>query len=442
MQNKKSILIYIAIFFPIFIVAQDVIGVMDAVNIAMKNNHDIKIAKNNIKIAENNASVMNSGFLPSLNVNGELSDSKKDFYSESADGRKIEVNDAVTEAYNYGVFLNYRLFDGLARYYNYKKFKLNYTLSELKARAIIENTLIKLVESYYEVAKLNSKIDNQKRTIDISNERYNRTKSQFKYGQATKLDLLRSEVDKNNDSIRYINSLRELELSIRDFNVILARDVYTKFDVDTTVLFNQDIEEGNMMSLALEQNVDYLIALQNIDIANVSKKHSISGYIPNLNVRGGYSANNSESTAGFFPISRGSGYNVSASLNWNLFDGGKTQVQMQNAKILKLNAQEALLKKKIELEREVSNAFINYKNSLYIMKAERKNMETNRLNFMFSDDKFSMGQISSIDYRKAQVDLEDSINRYNEAKYSAKLAELRLMKLAGLFIQEVNSIDN
>ena len=49
----------------------------------------------------------------------------------------------------------------------------------------------------------------------------------------------------------------------------------------------------------------------------------------------------------------------------------------------------------------------------------------------------SLGQISSLDFRKAQVDLEGSINGYNEALYSAKIAEMELLKLAGLFLDEL-----
>jgi len=437
MQKKIHKFITIILMLPVFTLAQETLGVLDAVNIAMKENRNIKIAKNNIKIAENNASVMNSGYLPTLSTNGALSKRNEDSYTEDINGTVGGEDDVTTESYNYGVSLNYRLFDGFGRYYNYKKFQSNYTLSELQGRATIENTLMKLIVSYYEVAKLTSKLKNQSRTIEISNERHKRTKSQFDYGQATKLDLLRSEVDRNNDSINYINTYRELQVSRRDFNVILARDVHTAFVVDTLVAFNQDVNENKMMDLALQQNVDYLIAEQNVDIAELNKKSNRSGFMPSIDLSGGYSGSNSQISPSVIAVNEKNGYNASASLNWNLFDGGKTHVQVQNAKIAELNAQEQSYDQQNNLEREVSNAYINYENSLFIMKAEEKNMQTNQLNFTYSRDQFSLGQITSIDYRKAQVDLEGSINRYNEAKYSAKVAELQLMKLAGLFMEEV-----
>ena len=439
MQKKISNLIIVILIFPVFSFAQDVLGIKDAVNIAMKDNHDIKIAKNNVKIAENNASVMNSGYLPTLSSNGSVSKKKEDTFVDLGGGATREVDGAKTDAYSYGISLNYRLFDGLGRYYNYQKFQSSYSLTELQARAVIENTLMKLIVSYYDVAKLSSKIENQKRTIEISNERMTRTESQFAYGQATKLDLLRAEVDKNNDSINYMNTYRELQIAKRDFNVVLARDVRTDFKADTVVLFGQDILEDTMMNLALEQNVDYLIAMQNVGIAELDKKSRRSGYMPKVDLNGGYSGNSVKSTGGAFLANEAQGYNGGLSLSWNIFDGGRTHVQVQNAKIAEENAQEQVYNQENNLMREVSNAYVNYQNLLFIMQAELKNMQTNKLNFSYSKDKFDLGQINSIDYRKAQVDLEGSINRYNDAKYSAKVAELQLMKLAGLFMQEVNN---
>lgn len=417
--------------------SQQPLSLSDAVDVAMNENHDIRIARNNIKIAANNASVLNSGYLPSLTANGGVSRKNEDTYTDMGGGNSRDVAGAVTDNYNYGLSINYRLFDGLGRLNNFKKLKSAYTLMELQARAVVENTLMAVIQSYYQVANFSSRLENQKRTLEISNERYERAKMQFEFGQASKLDLLRSEVDKNNDSINYINTNRELQISRRNFNVLLARNVKTEFEVDTNVLFKDAVVEDSVMEMALQQNVDYMISKQNVDIAQLDTKTVRAGYIPKIDLSGGYSGNNTQSTGGAFLVSEAYGFNARASLSWDLFDGGRTHTQVQNAKIVELNAQEQIYNQEINLMREVSNAFINYENSLFIMEAENKNKETNNLNFEYSRGQFVLGQITSIDYRKAQVDLQESINRFNDAKYTAKIAELQLMKLAGLFMQEV-----
>jgi len=435
MKNYRLLLIIFLV--PLFGSAQQMLKITDAVDIAMSENHDIQIARNNIKIAENNAALMNSGYLPSLSTNGSVSTKNQDTYTDLGGGNDRRVDNAITDAYSYGVSLNYRLFDGMGRHYDYKAFQSNLTLSELQARSVIENILMDLIVSYYQIANLTSRLENQTRTIEISNERFERTKMQFEYGQATKLDLLRAEVDKNNDSINYINTFRELQISRRNLNVLLARDVTTHFEVDTNVVFKQEVNIDTLMQLSLNQNVEFLMSKQGVDIAQLGTKATRSGYIPKVDLSGGYSGSSTSSTGGAFLANDAYGYNVLASLSWNIFDGGRTHTQMQNAKIAELNAQEQVYNQEINLMRLVSNAYINYENSIFVMRAEEKNKQTNQLNFEYSNDQFMLGQITSIDYRKAQVDLEESINRFNDAKYNAKVAELQLMKLAGLFMQEV-----
>ena len=408
-----------------------------ATQITMQNNYDIQIAKNNIRIAENNAGILNSGYLPALvgNAGGNYSNNNTDITYTTGD--QVSRDGAVSKTYNASLGLNYRLFDGMNRHYNYKVLKADYSLSELRARAMIENTLIGLIRSYYEVANLTSRIENIKRTLVVSNTRYNYVKDQHFYGQATQLDLLNSEVDLNNDSISFINTRRELELAMNNLRVVLSIEMDRSFSVDTNVVFAANVEKNRMLESAFNRNVDYLIAQQNQDISSILIKQSKAGYIPTLDINGKYGILGLNNDVGTLLAQNTTGLSAGISLNWNIFDGGRTRTNQLNAEIALDNTNQQLAQSKIELERQVADAYSNYSNALFILRTEEKNKETNRLNFSRSGEMYRLGQISSIDFRKAQVDLEDSINRYNQALYFAKIAELDLMKLAGLFLDEL-----
>ena len=408
-----------------------------AVQITMNNNYDIQIAKNNIRIAENNAGVLNSGYLPLLqgSASGKYNNSNTDL--TFSNGESVTRSGAVSKSYNASLGLNYRLFDGMNRHYNYQVLKADYSLSELQARAVIENTLIGLIRSYYEVANLTSRIENIKRTMNISRVRYKYVKDQHFYGQSTQLDMLNSEVDLNNDSINFINTRRELELAQNNLNVVLGLQMDYFFKVDTLISFVPDITKSDILRNAINRNVDYLIAQQNRDISDLLIKQSKSGYVPAIDLNGSYSVNGLSNDIGTLLKQNTNGFSTGISLNWNIFDGGRTRTKELNARIALENTNQQLARSRIELERQVADAWSNYSNALFVLKAEEKNRETNRLNFSRSGEMYRLGQISSIDFRKAQVDLEDSINRYNQALYFAKVAELDLMKLAGLFLDEL-----
>ena len=118
-------------------------------------------------------------------------------------------------------------------------------------------------------------------------------------------------------------------------------------------------------------------------------------------------------------------------MTWNLFDGGRTRSLVQNAKINYENQQ--LQKEQIALEitRDFNNAWEDYQTKLYVLEAQEKNVQTNAVNFTRTEEQFKLGQISSIEFRQAQLNLINAKNAKNIAKYDAKLAELQLLQLSG-----------
>jgi outer membrane protein TolC len=104
---------------------------------------------------------------------------------------------------------------------------------------------------------------------------------------------------------------------------------------------------------------------------------------------------------------------------------------MQNAKIAVLNQQISLQQTAQILQRNVSNAWAFYQNSLFVLEAESKNLQTNQRNFERTVEQQKLGQITNIEFRQAQLNLLNAQLNYNRAKYAAKTAELALLQLSG-----------
>ena len=77
------------------------------------------------------------------------------------------------------------------------------------------------------------------------------------------------------------------------------------------------------------------------------------------------------------------------------------------------------------------NALEVYQNRQAVFSIQEKNVETNQNNFDRSKEQFSLGSISSISFRQAQINLINAQTNMNKAKYDAKLAELQLLQLTG-----------
>ncbi|MCM8569336.1 TolC family protein [Gramella jeungdoensis] len=402
---------------------------------ALEENFGIRLARNDVEIAENNQSILNSGYLPSLSGNAGANYDINDRLTEP-DGREpVDQRDIENTRYNASINLDYTLFDGLGRLYNYRSLKEQYDLSQLQARETIENTILQIMSVYYEVARLSENVGVLEESLGISQNRVTRAKYQFQYGQANNLVVLNARVDVNNDSIALIEAEQRLRNTKRDLNVLLNREISSnEFKVDTTVNFISELELESFVDQAELNNVSLLQIEKNLEISDYDIRISKSGYLPTLGLTGSYGWNRNESAAtAFFPGSTTTtdGLAAGLSLRWDIFDGGRTSVQIKNSKIRYQN-QEIIKDQLIsEVERDIANALGNYRNKLYILNVQQENVETNMDNFNRSEEQYKLGRITSIEFRQAQINLLDARTSLNLAKYDAKLAELQVLQLTG-----------
>ncbi len=402
---------------------------------ALESNYGIKIARNQVEIAENNQSILNSGYLPS--VRG-LAGARYDLNDRVTDpeGREtVEQIGIENNAYNASINVDYILFDGLGRFYNYKSLKEQYDLSQLEARETIENTILQLFAVYFEIARLTENIEVLEEALKVSRERVTRAGYQFEYGQVNNLAVLNATVDVNRDSINLLQARQQLENTKRDLNVLVDREITDRnYVVDTTVRFLPRIQLEDLIGEAEVNNVRLLQNERDLAISDYAIKVSRSGYLPTVGLTGSYGWNRNRSAeTAFFPgsVTTTEGISGGVSLSWDIFDGGRNHVRVQNAKIVHESQELFREQIKLEVRRDIANALGTYENRLYVYEVQEENVVTNEDNFARSQEQFRLGRITSIEFRQAQINLLDARTSLNLAKYDAKLAELELLRLTG-----------
>ena len=84
-----------------------------------------------------------------------------------------------------------------------------------------------------------------------------------------------------------------------------------------------------------------------------------------------------------------------------------------------------------QLTRDVYNAWEFYQNTLFKLQVQETNVQTNQRNFERTNEQYKLGQINSIDFRLAQINLLNAERDLSQSKYDAKNAEYQLLYLAG-----------
>lgn len=421
-------------FFVVSMMAQEVplLTKQQALQETLAKNFDIQLVENTIEIADNNQDLLNSGYLPTLIGNAGASYDLQDQQATFQNGETNTIDGAETQRFNASLNLNYTLFDGLGRYYNYKALKEQYALTELQARETIETTMLQLFTVYYEVARLTENVTVLKETFENTKKRLTRAQYAFEYGQNNKLEVLNAEVDIVTDSTNLLNTLQLLRNTKRDLNVISNTDLQRRFVVDTSVQFIAPLQLDAFIEDAEKNNVRLLQAEKNKTISDYNVKQSRAVFLPSLGLTGSYGWNQGEfPVTSFLASNQSVGFSAGLNLTWNLFDGGTSITNIKNAKITLQNQEIQQAQFKNEVRRDIANAQDEYINRLAVFELQGQNVVTAQNNFERSNEQNKLGQITSVELRQAQINLLNAKTNKNAAKYQAKLAELQVLQLVG-----------
>lgn len=407
-----------------------------AVSRAIMENHGIVIARNNTEIASNNANPGMSGLLPTVTVNGGATLTSNDTEIEFVTGQNQNVTDAQTVSTNASITASYTLFDGLSNWNRYRQSQSLEDVAMANERLTVENTLVSVIAQYYEVARQTQNVEVALESIAISLDRYERSSARRELGGGVSLDLLNAEVDLNRDSVVYRTAFTQLQNAKRSLTALLALNPSTDFEVDTIVRFETLMTMEQFKTKALDQNAALIAARRNQVASDYALNAAQGGYLPSLSLNGGYGFNRQDAEAGFLVSNQTNGWNVGLTLRYNLFNGNVTRTQTDNARLMAETAQRQVQSTEQQLMTDIENAYTIYVNALFILRTEERNVETSTLNFTRTKESYNLGQVTNTTFREAQLNLIRSKAALLDAKYTAKVAEVRLLQLAGLLLKE------
>jgi len=433
-KNRIALLFVLLLAWSSSVMAQDKLSFNQALELMLENNYNIRQAKISFEKTQNSSAKSNNGYLPVLSGNAAYNWT---YYQGSNEliTRTVDYNANNSFNYNAALNLSYTLYDGQGRKYNYLQSVENMNLSSLQIQQLTENSIVQLTQVFHEVARLEENVALLQESITISKKRLKRSEYLYEFGQGTQLEILNAQVDKNNDSIALIQGIQELANMKRDLNYLMGVDVEKQFTVLPNVAIRRDLKREEVLA-ALQnsnlqiQNVEHLLKLS--EYATESNK---SAWMPRLNANLAYQYRGSDDPNGAFVIgSSNFGPNGGLSLSWNVFDA-TTKVRVQNAKLDMENRtieKEALVE---NLKAQALKAHGNYLTLLYVLSAQSQNVETAARNFDRSTEALRLGQITSIEFRQAQLNLLNAKQALSSARFNAKNAEVQLLALMGQLVK-------
>lgn len=408
-----------------------VLSLKDAIQIAIQNNYDVAIAKNDVEITKINNAWANTALLPTVSANGGNSTASNNLRQELSNGTVIERDNASSKNLNAGVAVSWQFFDGMRMFATKKRLEELQKIGETNFVKMVNTTAYSVVTQYYTIVQLQQQLKASKEVVALYEERLKIADNRFKIGTAAKTDLLQAQSDLNEQIANQKQLLNSIEVAKTNLNTIMARNATVAFAVNDTLNIKKDIDFAALQQKISKQNPDIQLANSNLIVLMQNKKEIQAQRLPTASLNGNYNFSRTKNAAGFNLLNQTYGPSVGVGVAIPIYNGSRIKKQIQVADLNIKNQNIAIAQIKNDIDNTLSNAYLNYKNGLELAELEQNNLSIVKENNTINLERFKKLSITSIELRQGQVDYINSQTRLINALYQAKLAEAEMLLLSG-----------
>lgn len=410
---------------------KELLTVEEAVSFALENNYQIKIVTNDLKIDETSVSPGFAGMLPNVNAIADNNNSVQNITQTRSDGTTLSKDNAKNNSLNYGVELDWTIFDGLRMFARYDQLQEVKKLGEVELKQAILQTVSDVMITYFDLVQQKQQLNALDSTLVISKQRVELANNRFSIGKASKLEFLNAQVDQNTDQTTFLRQQELFQNTKTRLNEIIGRDIKTDFRVVDLISIDRSLQLNVLEEEAKAQNPQLQAQLINKQIVELQLKQIKGDRFPTISAQAGYLFSDSESSLGFTTNNKSRGFNYGLTARLNLFDGFNQNRNEQIAKIQIENSELLINQQTQTLLSQLAIAYQTYKTNLSLMELEVNNEAIAKENLDITMAKYRIGTIPTIEFRTAQLNYINAVVRASNALYEAKLSEITLKELAG-----------
>ena len=253
-------------------------------------------------------------------------------------------------------------------------------------------------------------------TVRQNHKHVEQAEARFTVGLAAKFDVTQTQVQLANAELNQVSARNNVAIARENLRNALGLTGPLDFDiVDTFDLHAVAIGEDQALTAAYDKRPE----LQSIHAQQLSATEQIKSlqknYLPNVTGTGNYSWSGSD-----YPLQ--DNWNIGASVNLSIFNGGLTTAQVgeQRANLLNLQYNEEVLRQNIALE--VRQAVLNLQQAAESIRVSEKGLQQARENLDLAEGRYNTGVGNIIELTDAQASLTTAEANYVQALYSYKTA--------------------
>lgn len=407
------------------LIAQTV-NVDDAIAIALTHSPDINISKSDLEAAKARESFQTGDYLPQINASVIAGKSNLKVGDYNLDGSglmgKISASQLIYDFGKTGGKMDAS-----------KQERLSY---EANLKQTIAQKILEVKTNYYNVLKAKSIIDVNKKDVELQKEQLRRSKRYFETGIKTIIDVTDAQVRLTQAKLNLNNSTYDLKLQKAIFEQSLGylpEDGTYDFKYQTTDWLQEDFKDAlpkvssdvaSYIKFAYEHRHE-LAQARFLSKSASAKVRSYQGeYLPSLYLAGDYAKFSTDENDPL--LHQGSQWQAGAVLNWNLYAGNKTNASVAAAKQEKLKTESQIAKLKLQIKREVVQAYLGVKRTNDAIILSESVARASLQKFNQAQKRYEHGLSDYIELQDARQGYIQSLNNLVRAYYDYFIALAQL----------------
>jgi outer membrane protein TolC len=437
---KISIAIGLATM-PMVLNGQEILTLEEAVAIALANNYDIRLAKNDSAVAALDYAYKDAVFYPRINATAGTNWVRNNQKQEFASGPDRSGN-VVTNNLSAALALNWTLFDGLKMFATRQKAEEYIRLGELSIKQQVVNTIAEVVGTYYSIVREKQQLSAIEEQMEVSQISVDLSQRKLEIGVGAKPEVLQTRVDLNAQRAAQLRQQTVIVQLKETLNQLMApspegtgSSMTRDYEVSDSIPINTLLGIEDITNRLDQDNPTLQIARKNIDIAHITLKEIKATRFPTLDFNATYNFSRSNNDIALNPVlpitSQNRGLNYGLTVSVPILNYRNTHRLIRQAE-LNIGYQQLLLDNQRSLLRlDVRRAFEDFELQKEALALEEENILLARENVEIILETYRLGQTTYLQLREAQRSLEDAYNRLIAARYLTKLAETELLRLRG-----------
>lgn len=419
--------IYAILLLPVLVNAQENWTLDQCISYAYEHNIQLKQQELQLAVVSNNLSQSKLDILPELNAGAHQTFR----FGRSVDPLTYEFSNRNSKGTSFSASTGVTLFNGLQGINIIRRNELDLKKNLADLEEAKYNLALSITRLYLEILFNRELLDISQEQVRISIQQLAQTEKLFSMGALARGDLLEIKALLASEELNEVNASNQLELSSLDLAQLLDLENPENFSVTIPNFDNIPMGMISLTSLEIyEASLKIIPRIKSAKFELLSNEKELQiarGKLsPSLVMYSSWGTGYSDQindiiTGNIMPFNEQIGFASTTSLRFSLnipvFDNWAARTTIKNAGLAVQNSNYMLEATRNQLRKEIQQAKADASTSLERYKATEKSLVSLQESFRYTEKKFALGMLTSLEYKFAKNNLTTAQSELLQARY-------------------------